>query len=152
RPGHRLTHTRATTSPQARCRGASRLRQNAGRQLAGFARRAGTDRERSNMPRGHLARPDGADTGGTSLACWTSMRIAQVAPLHESVPPRLYGGTERVVHYLTEELVTLGHEVTLYASGDSRTSAELVSVCPRSLRFDEGCVDPLAHHMRQLEL
>ncbi|NLG62840.1 MAG: glycosyltransferase family 4 protein [Candidatus Cloacimonetes bacterium] len=80
------------------------------------------------------------------------MRIAQVAPLHESVPPRLYGGTERVVHYLTEELVTLGHEVTLYASGDSRTSAELVSVCPHSLRFDEGCVDPLAHHMRQLEL
>ena len=51
------------------------------------------------------------------------MRIAQVAPLHESVPPRLYGGTERVVSYLTEELVARGHDVTLYASGDSMTSS-----------------------------
>ena len=54
------------------------------------------------------------------------MRIAQVSPLFESVPPRLYGGTERVVSFLTEELVALGHQVTLFASGDSRTSAELV--------------------------
>jgi glycosyltransferase involved in cell wall biosynthesis len=80
------------------------------------------------------------------------MRIAQVAPLHESVPPQLYGGTERIVHFLTEELIALGHHVTLYASGDSQTSAELVSVCPRSLRLDESCVDSLAHHMTMLEL
>jgi glycosyltransferase involved in cell wall biosynthesis len=80
------------------------------------------------------------------------MRIAQVAPLYESVPPQLYGGTERIVHYLTEELVALGHDVTLYAAGDSRTSAELVSVCPRSLRLDPGCIDSLAHHMTMLEL
>jgi len=80
------------------------------------------------------------------------MRIAQVAPLYESVPPQLYGGTERIVHYLTEELVALGHDVTLYAAGDSRTSADLISVCPRSLRLDDGCVDSLAHHMTMLEL
>jgi glycosyltransferase involved in cell wall biosynthesis len=80
------------------------------------------------------------------------MRIAQVAPLYESVPPRLYGGTERIVHYLTEELVALGHEVTLYAAGDSQTSAELVSVCPRALRLDESCIDPYAHHVTMLEL
>jgi glycosyltransferase involved in cell wall biosynthesis len=79
------------------------------------------------------------------------MRIAQVAPLHESVPPQLYGGTERIVHFLTEELVTLGHEVTLYAAGDSRTSAELISACPRSLRLDAGCLDPLAPHFTMLD-
>src|SRR5690606_1996999 len=62
------------------------------------------------------------------------MRIAQVAPLAESCPPRLYGGTERVVHVLTEELVKLGHEVTLFASGDSRTSARLVPCVPEALR------------------
>ena len=66
------------------------------------------------------------------------MRIAQVAPLYESVPPRGYGGTERVVHYLTEELVRMGHEVTLFASGDSITSAELVPCAPRSLRTDSS--------------
>ena len=59
-----------------------------------------------------------------------SMRIAQVAPLYESVPPRLYGGTERVVSYLTEELVGMGHEVTLFASGDSVTQAKSVTSCP----------------------
>jgi glycosyltransferase involved in cell wall biosynthesis len=64
----------------------------------------------------------------------------------------MYGGTERIVHYLTEELIALGHHVTLYASGDSQTPAELVSVCPRSLRLDESCVDTLAHHMTMLEL
>lgn len=80
------------------------------------------------------------------------MRIAQVAPLYESVPPQMYGGTERIVHYLTEELVALGHEVTLYAAGDSQTSAELVSVCPRSLRLDPTCLDPIAHHATMLEL
>ncbi len=75
------------------------------------------------------------------------MRIAQVAPLYESVPPQLYGGTERVVYQLTEELVRQGHEVTLFAAGDSRTSAELVAMCPRALRLDPGCVDHLAHHL-----
>ncbi len=75
------------------------------------------------------------------------MRIAQVAPLYESVPPKLYGGTERVVHHLTEELVRQGHQVTLFASGDSLTQARLVPMCPQSLRLDSGCVDPLAHHV-----
>src|SRR3954449_4308451 len=79
------------------------------------------------------------------------MRIAQVAPLYESVPPKLYGGTERVVSYLTEELVRQGHEVTLFASGDSVTSARLVPCAPRSLRLDSLCVDSLAHHMVMLE-
>jgi glycosyltransferase involved in cell wall biosynthesis len=79
------------------------------------------------------------------------MRIAQVAPLYESVPPRLYGGTERVVSYLTEELVRLGHDVTLFASGDSVTSARLVPACARSLRLHAGCVDQLAHHVLMLE-
>ena len=79
------------------------------------------------------------------------MRIAQVAPLYESVPPKTYGGTERIVSYLTEELVRQGHDVTLYASGDSRTSARLVAACPRSLRLDDACEDPLAHHVLMLE-
>jgi glycosyltransferase involved in cell wall biosynthesis len=79
------------------------------------------------------------------------MRIAQVAPLFESVPPRLYGGTERVVSYLTEELVRQGHQVTLFASGDSATSARLVATSARALRLDPGCVDQLAHQIRQLE-
>jgi glycosyltransferase involved in cell wall biosynthesis len=80
------------------------------------------------------------------------MRIAQIAPLYESVPPQLYGGTERVVSYLTEELVRQGHEVTLFASGDSVTNARLVAPCPRSLRLDRHCVDPLAYHIVELEL
>ncbi len=79
------------------------------------------------------------------------MRIAQVAPLFESVPPQLYGGTERVVSYLTEELVKQGHEVTLFASGDSVTSAQLVAPCSRSLRLDTNCVDQLAHHLLMIE-
>jgi glycosyltransferase involved in cell wall biosynthesis len=79
------------------------------------------------------------------------MRIAQVAPLYESVPPRYYGGTERIVSYLTEELVRLGHEVTLFASGDSQTKARLVAACPRSLRLDPECIDQLAHHIVMLE-
>jgi glycosyltransferase involved in cell wall biosynthesis len=80
------------------------------------------------------------------------MRIAQVAPLYESVPPKLYGGTERVVSYLTEELVRLGHDVTLFASGDSETSATLVEVCPRALWRDAQCLETLPHHVRLLEL
>jgi glycosyltransferase involved in cell wall biosynthesis len=80
------------------------------------------------------------------------MRIAQIAPLYESVPPQLYGGTERVVSYLTEELVRLGHEVTLFASGDSRTAARLVPVCPRALWRDPSCRETLPHHVRLMEL
>lgn len=79
------------------------------------------------------------------------MRIAQVAPLTEAVPPRLYGGTERVVHWLTEELVALGHEVTLFASGDSRTSAKLHPTWPKALRLDGAVRDPNALHMVMLE-
>lgn len=79
------------------------------------------------------------------------MRIAQVAPLYESVPPKNYGGTERVVSYLTEELVRQGHEVTLFASGDSTTSAELIAPCRRSLRLDDACQDQLAQHFIMLE-
>ncbi|MEZ4601093.1 MAG: glycosyltransferase family 4 protein [Syntrophotaleaceae bacterium] len=79
------------------------------------------------------------------------MKIAQVAPLYESVPPQCYGGTERVVSYLTEELVRQGHEVTLFASGDSITSGSLVPCSPRALRLDKTCIDPLAHHFCMLE-
>jgi glycosyltransferase involved in cell wall biosynthesis len=78
------------------------------------------------------------------------MRIAQISPLFESVPPRGYGGTERVVSYLTEALVALGHDITLFASGDSETSARLISCAPRALRAD-GCIDPLPHHLLMLE-
>ncbi len=78
------------------------------------------------------------------------MRIAQVAPLWESVPPTAYGGTERVVHWLTEELVRRGHEVTLFASGDSVTSARLVPVSPRALWHDPDIEDPFAWVMREL--
>ncbi len=79
------------------------------------------------------------------------LRIAQVAPLYESVPPQLYGGTERVVAYLTEELVRQGHEVTLFASGDSRTRARLVAPCPRALRLDPYPRDALAQHLVMIE-
>jgi len=78
------------------------------------------------------------------------MRIAQVAPLYESVPPRLYGGTERVVSWLADELVQRGHEVTLFASGDSRTHARLVSAWPRALRLDPAQPDPFALHTLEL--
>lgn len=74
------------------------------------------------------------------------MKIAQVAPLYESCPPTLYGGTERVVAYLTEELVRKGHDVTLFASGDSQTAARLVAPVNRALRLDPHVSDPLAHH------
>jgi len=79
------------------------------------------------------------------------MRIAQIAPLTEAIPPAFYGGTERVVSWLTEELVSLGHDVTLFASGDSRTSAKLEPMWPRALRFDESVRDPMALHMAMLE-
>jgi len=80
------------------------------------------------------------------------MRIAQVAPLFESVPPKLYGGTERVVSYLTEELVRMGHEVTLFASGDSQTSARLAPACERALWRDSECGETLPHHVRLVEM
>jgi glycosyltransferase involved in cell wall biosynthesis len=79
------------------------------------------------------------------------MRIAQIAPLTEAIPPKLYGGTERVVSWLTEELVALGHDVTLFASGDSQTSAKLESMWPRALRLDGAVRDPMALHMAMLE-
>ena len=71
------------------------------------------------------------------------MRIAQVAPLAESVPPKLYGGTERVVSWLAEEFIALGHKVTLFASGDSVTKASLVPVWPAALRLSKPRVDPI---------
>ncbi|HEX6959846.1 MAG TPA: glycosyltransferase family 4 protein [Ferrovibrio sp.] len=80
------------------------------------------------------------------------MRIAQVAPLFEAVPPKLYGGTERVVSFLTEELVRLGHEVTLFASGDSETSARLVPHWPRAMRLDNSVRDWIAPHMHMMEM
>ena len=80
-----------------------------------------------------------------------SLRIAQVAPLYESVPPKYYGGTERIVSYLTEELVRQGHKVTLFAAGDSITKARLIAPCPKALRLDKDCVDRLSHHILMLE-
>jgi glycosyltransferase involved in cell wall biosynthesis len=79
------------------------------------------------------------------------MKIAQIAPLYESCPPQLYGGTERVVFYLTEELVRLGHQVTLFASGDSHTSAKLVPCCDAALRLDGRVKDPLVYHLIMLD-
>jgi glycosyltransferase involved in cell wall biosynthesis len=81
----------------------------------------------------------------------TTLRIAQVAPLYESVPPQLYGGTERVVSYLTEELVARGHHVSLFASGDSVTSATLVPVTERAIRLDRRRPEPVALHLLMLE-
>jgi glycosyltransferase involved in cell wall biosynthesis len=79
------------------------------------------------------------------------MHIAQIAPLTEAIPPKLYGGTERVVSWLTEELIALGHDVTLYASGDSITAARLEAIWPRALRLDGSVRDPNALHMAMLE-
>src|SRR5262249_13518462 len=79
------------------------------------------------------------------------MRIAQVSPLYESVPPSHYGGTERVVSYLTEELVRQGHDVTLFASGDSKTAARLVPACPRALRLHPQFDDPIVPHLIMME-
>jgi glycosyltransferase involved in cell wall biosynthesis len=76
-----------------------------------------------------------------------TLRIAIVSPLHESVPPKLYGGTERVVSYLTEQLVHQGHDVTLFATAESVTSARLHAMAPRGLRLDPDCRDPVAHHV-----
>jgi glycosyltransferase involved in cell wall biosynthesis len=80
------------------------------------------------------------------------MRIAQIAPLAESIPPKLYGGTERVVAWLTDELLGLGHQVTLFASGDSVTKAELAAAWPRALRLGRQSSDPMAAYARLLEM
>jgi glycosyltransferase involved in cell wall biosynthesis len=80
------------------------------------------------------------------------MKIAQIPPLYESVPPRKYGGTERVVSYLTEELVRQGHEVTLFGTGDSVTEATLHPVCSQALRLNPDCRDPLAYHILQMQI
>jgi glycosyltransferase involved in cell wall biosynthesis len=80
------------------------------------------------------------------------MKIAQVAPLTEAVPPKLYGGTERVVAYLTDALVELGHDVTLFASGDSATKASLSPIWPRALRLDPDVKDPFVPMVMQLEM
>jgi glycosyltransferase involved in cell wall biosynthesis len=79
------------------------------------------------------------------------MRIAQVAPLMESIPPRLYGGTERVVSYLTEDLVAQGHQLTLFASGDSITAANLVPCCTQALRLDVAVSDVVPYYMLMLD-
>src|SRR5262245_24722116 len=79
------------------------------------------------------------------------MRVAQIAPIIEDVPPRLYGGTERIVSYLTEELVALGHDVTLFASGTSITAAELVPVVSQALRLRPDLQDPLPYYMIMLD-
>jgi glycosyltransferase involved in cell wall biosynthesis len=84
-------------------------------------------------------------------ACGNQMRIAQVAPLAEAVPPKLYGGTERVVAYLTDALVELGHDVTLFASGDSATKAILSPIWPRALRLDPDVKDLFVPMFMQLE-
>ena len=78
------------------------------------------------------------------------MRIAQVAPLYESVPPHLYGGTERIVSYLTEALIERGHDVTLFASGDSRTRGRCVAGTAKAIRLDSQIVDSLPYHIAQL--
>src|SRR5438552_6852540 len=80
-----------------------------------------------------------------------NMKIAQIAPLMESVPPRLYGGTERIVSYLSDELVRLGHEVTLFASADSITAAKLVSCASMALRLDSNVRDPIPYYMLMLD-
>jgi glycosyltransferase involved in cell wall biosynthesis len=81
----------------------------------------------------------------------TTLRIAQISPLTEAVPPKLYGGTERVISWLTEELVAQGHDVTLFASGDSVTNARLEAMWPTALRLDGSVRDPNALHMAMIE-
>src|SRR5246127_4505821 len=111
--------------------------------ICGRQRQAGLD------VAGHLQNSPPRPSCCSSGRCFRSrgiapMRIAQLAPLSESVPPKLYGGTERVVAWLVDELVELGHDVTLFASGDSRTKGELHPVWPRALRLGRKGVDPNA--------
>ena len=120
----------------------TRQNDNAGALTSGFLtlRVEVTDCRPNNEPKDpcRIVKPAKAEVGKRT------MRIAQIAPLAESVPPKLYGGTERVVSWLTDELVGLGHDVTLFASGDSRTRAKLVPVCPRALRLSRPRSDPAA--------
>jgi glycosyltransferase involved in cell wall biosynthesis len=102
---------------------------------------------RANWERFQHVSVNAADHGKDSYP----MKIAQVAPLIESVPPKLYGGTERVVSYLTEELVAQGHDVTLFASGDSITSANLVPCCAQSLRSNPAVRDPIPYYMMMID-
>jgi glycosyltransferase involved in cell wall biosynthesis len=88
---------------------------------------------------------------GSGFSVPKRLRIAQIAPLTESVPPKLYGGTERVVAYLSDELVRQGHEVTLFASGDSQTQARLIAPCDQAMRLKGECSDPLALHLLMVE-
>jgi glycosyltransferase involved in cell wall biosynthesis len=106
----------------------------------------------SQPPRAFVgeSRPSVRSALATRLQFTGSMRIAHVSPLYERVPPRLYGGTERVVYNLVEGQVRRGHEVTLFASGDSSTSGTLSAVVPRALRLDHGLSDPLAPHIVQM--
>src|SRR6266481_7563028 len=101
-------------------------------------------------PRRRVSAANASRAAGTCVAD-SGVRLAQVAPLYESVPPHLYGGTERIVSYLTEELLRRGHEVTLFASGDSFTQARLVAGASRALRLDPIVVDPLPYHIAQIQ-
>jgi len=125
-----------------------------------FPTEAARKREASTNAGDHLAAATGASAvefGFVELAPnailseRTYMRVAQVAPLSESVPPKLYGGTERVVSFLTDQLVDLGHDVTLFASADSSTSATLAPMWPEALRLQGTCTDHLAPHLLMLE-
>jgi glycosyltransferase involved in cell wall biosynthesis len=80
------------------------------------------------------------------------MKIAQVPPLYESVPPKLYGGTERIVSYLTDELVNRGHDVTLFGTRDSQTLANVIPICDQGLRLNTACKDPIAWHIYQMQV
>jgi glycosyltransferase involved in cell wall biosynthesis len=104
-------------------------------------------RRQFSFPNGKYSRVSSASVKLGSRNGKGAMRIAQIAPLIESVPPKHYGGTERIVSYLTEELVRAGHDVTLFASGDSVTSARLIASCERSLRKNERCKDPVAREV-----
>ena len=95
--------------------------------------------------------PPSIEERGRPRDAGRAMRIALVAPLYESVPPKLYGGTERVVSFLTEELVRGGHEVTLFATGDSTTSARLIAVWDRALRLDDRSPEATSLHVLMLE-
>ena len=101
-------------------------------------------------PQRRVSAANASRPAGTWVAD-SGVRLAQVAPLYESVPPHLYGGTERIVSYLTEELLRRGHEVTLFASGDSVTRARLVAGASRALRLDPIVVDPLPYHIAQIQ-
>jgi hypothetical protein len=100
-------------------------------------------------PPGIEVTPRGSARGPRAMGL--QLRIAQIAPLYERVQPKLYGGTERVVSYLTEELVRQGHDVTLFASGDSKTSAKLVRCCDMALRLNPSVREPLVYHVIMLE-